>query len=394
MSKSDFKSLQKNVCDEIPEFLPLKKLCPRCIPNPNYLEPNWKSLVNETYLNEKTCEYQVCVTVDKNGESFILGLDGARFPENKRKRRNFLRKYIHPAIAIMLEDEGKLIADQIICAHHSSPSLASLSTEDQIALTNNMTDIFDLLKNDPQPDRCLDFETIMPDEPLDIGASPDDPIDPMAATASIISKLPNINNPYALELYTYVKEFYIDPFDNLLKVLVAIPAHIFEAVPTAPTKKELENEALNTSESVELNVDMLFGQITRLKTALMVYAKYQSYFYNSQNGELKLFLNDEKRGQYYAQIESKNINKFYTTLKTVAKVNGWNIRSNTKSIVRQNARLIRITFDSSDENNPYKIKDIEAKKKGCNYEKFTKSLSLIKVQNHLVRHFHQQHLIT
>ena len=84
MSKPDFKSLQKNVCDEIPEFLPLKKLCPRCIPNPNYLEPNWKNMVNQTYLNEKTCEYQVCVDVDKEGNSFVLGMDGARLPDDQR----------------------------------------------------------------------------------------------------------------------------------------------------------------------------------------------------------------------------------------------------------------------------------------------------------------------
>jgi hypothetical protein len=36
-----------------------EKLCPTCIPNPNFkLEDEWQN-IKKAYLNEKTCEYQV-----------------------------------------------------------------------------------------------------------------------------------------------------------------------------------------------------------------------------------------------------------------------------------------------------------------------------------------------
>ena len=374
MANRSFKSLQKNVCEEAEQLPPLKKLCPRCKPNESYAEPDWTSMVNETYYNEKTCEYRVSVTVDKNGDSFILG-NNNRFPSDKQEQRKILRKYINPAIVIMLEDEGKLVADQIICAYHKGPTLSSLTPESLAEISSDLPTVYELLSQDPVTPKCRDLEVELPNsEPLDVGRGVDDPIDPITATAEIIKNLPTIKNPFALELYAYVSDYYIDPFQGLLKVLVSIPQHVFVAVPDAPSAEELEEQALQTVEQVEINVEELFGQITRLKTALKVYGKYQSYFRYKQNGDLNQFLNDKKYADYYASIEAGNVKTFYTRFVKMATKNGWNIRSNIPSVILQNARMVRITFDSSDSKNPYKILKIEAKKKGCQYEELTKGL--------------------
>jgi hypothetical protein len=374
MANRSFKSLQKNVCEEAEQLPPLKKLCPRCKPNESYVEPDWTSLVNETYYNEKTCEYRVSVTVDKNGDSFILG-DTRRFPSDKRKQRQILRRYINPAIVIMLEDEGKLVADQIICAYHEGPTLSSLTPQSLAQISSDLPTVYQLLSQDPVTPRCRDLEVELPNsEPLDVGRGVNDPIDPVTATAEIIKNLPTIKNPFALELYAYVSDYYIDPFQGLLKVLIAIPQHVFLAVPDAPSTEELEQQAQQTVEEVEISMEEFFGQITRLKTALKVYGKYQSYFRYKQNGDLNQFLNDKKYSDYYASVEAGNVKTFYSRFTKMAKKNGWNIRSNVPSVILQNARMVRFTFDGSDPKNPYKILKIEAKKKGCQYEELTKGL--------------------
>lgn len=71
MSESKFKNLQKEVCDPALEPPPLKKFCAPCVPNQSYIEPDWTiTEIAEPYLNEKQCEYQITVTVNKFGDSF------------------------------------------------------------------------------------------------------------------------------------------------------------------------------------------------------------------------------------------------------------------------------------------------------------------------------------
>ena len=125
MPESKFKNVQEHACDTVEDLLPLKKLCPRCKPNPNFIQPNWTSMVDETYYNEATCEYEICVIKNKHANSVIIGVDksgvSTYLPDDPRERRHFLRKYIHPALEEMLFDMGKLVADQIICASHEGP---------------------------------------------------------------------------------------------------------------------------------------------------------------------------------------------------------------------------------------------------------------------------------
>ena len=67
MAEKDFSKFQKDVCDDVPAPPPIKKICPTCITNPDYIEPDWRNTVNRPYLNEKTCEYTCVVSLDRNG---------------------------------------------------------------------------------------------------------------------------------------------------------------------------------------------------------------------------------------------------------------------------------------------------------------------------------------
>ena len=76
MSESKFKSLQEDVCFKTPEeeeeeeALEPDKICPTCIPNQSFIEPDWTQL-EEPYLNELKCEYQVKVVINFDAETLI-----------------------------------------------------------------------------------------------------------------------------------------------------------------------------------------------------------------------------------------------------------------------------------------------------------------------------------
>ena len=40
MAEKDFSKFQKDVCDDVPAPPPIKKICPTCITNPDYIEPD------------------------------------------------------------------------------------------------------------------------------------------------------------------------------------------------------------------------------------------------------------------------------------------------------------------------------------------------------------------
>ncbi|HBQ59488.1 MAG TPA: hypothetical protein DD671_07635, partial [Balneolaceae bacterium] len=371
MSESKFKHLQKEVCDPELEAPPLKKLCAPCIPNQSYIEPDWEFIeVGEPYLNEKKCEYQITVTVNKFGDSFnakeFRDLQGNQ--EKFLSREALLRSFIHPAIVLILEEYGKLVADQIICA--TFPGIDGEPTE-IISEIDSFEGAFVRLLEQPIDDtrvRCKDYGTITipdidPSEPFDFGAK-------------IVSMGSNseIQNPFALELYARVNDFYMEP-EGDLKVHVGIPSFIVDQVPELPSKQELEEEAVATRKEVTLMVDKLFGQITRLSTSLKVFGKYQSYFYQTQNGFLKF--NESKRDFYATRMYSK-VNQFYSDLKQLAKKNKVNIRSNIPSVMMLNVDNIRIEFKTGPNGNPYVIKAIYVWKEGCEEKKLRKGIKKFK----------------
>jgi hypothetical protein len=176
-------------------------------------------------------------------------------------------------------------------------------------------------------------------------------------------------------LYAQVNDFHIDPIEDILKVHIGIPAFILDQVPELPSKEELEEEALDTRESVLLDVDKLFGQMTRLSTSLGVFGKYQSQFYQSQNGFLKF---KESGKDFYSTRMSSKVNQFYSDLKQLAAKNKVNIRSNIPSVLMLNANKVRIEFKTGENGNPYIIKAVYAWKEGCEEKKLRKGIKKFK----------------
>ena len=375
MSESDFRKLQKKVCDIPDKPLPLKKICPTCIPDENYIEPDWRRLVGESYLNEKTCEYMVCVSINKYGDSFVSSPQNPFPATNTRaartNRRKLLRSYVEAGLRVILEDNGKLIANQILCASHNGPGLDFLPQE-ILTKYEDFDDAYFALSMDPASTGAGACREI--DLPLAPALNPAEPINFLETIVKTKGRLPQITNPLALEIYAYPKKFaFVEGEGGLLKVLIAVPAYMIVRVPDNPIRDEIEAEAIRTEDEVILTVENLFGQIQRLRTALWVYSQYQSAFFQLQKGYLYQ-TEGEIKIDYYASTFSKQIQQLYGALKKLAKANGWNIKSRVKSAIRDNARLVKITFDSSDESSPYKILKIEAKKKGCPYEEWTKGI--------------------
>lgn len=373
MSKSDFIDLQKEVCSPELEPQPLKKFCAPCVPNESYIEPDWEFVgIGEPYLNEKQCEYQVTMTVNKYGDKFsgreFMNLRGAQ--ASFETRDLLLRSFIHPAIVLILEDQGRLVADQIICATFKVEEEDDVKFIDKIRSLESFEDAFLDLSQRPlnsNRSRCEDFGS----------ATEIDPSQPFDFQRTIINNAANaeIQNPFALELYARVNDFYIDPIEDTLKVHVAIPAFIIDQAPFLPSREELEEEALTTQQSVELEVDKLFGQISRLEYSMKTFGKYQSHFYQTQDGFLKF---KESKKDFYATRVSTKIGKFYSDLKQLMKKNDINIRSNIPSVKRLNADYIRIEFVDGPSGNPYNIKAIYAWKDGCEEKKIRKGIKAFK----------------
>ena len=374
MSETNFKILQKEVCDPSLEPPPLKKFCAPCIPNQNYIEPDWEFVeVAEPYLNEKQCEYQITIIVNKFGDSFTArefrDLQGRQ--EDFSSRDLLLRSFVHPAIVLILEEYGKLVADQIICA--TFPGLEEIGTPQEIISQFDSFEGAFIKLSEQQVDRnrvrCEDFPIA--------SVTKTDPSEPFDFQQTIIknASTPQVQNPFALELYAQVNDFYIDPIENILKVHVGIPAFIIDQVPTLPSKEELEEEALETQNSAPLKVENLFGQIKRLSASLQTFGKYQSNFYQTQDGFLKF---KESGKDYYATRMSSKVDQFYSDLKQLATKNDVNIRSNIPSANKLNADNVRIDFKTGPNGNPYMIKAVYAWKEGCDEQKLRKGIDKFK----------------
>jgi len=385
MSENNFEQFQPKVCDATPEPLPLKKLCPTCTPNKSFIAPDWKQMLDTTYLDEATCEYRICVTINNEGEWFTPSEMQDLIGKSKYPTRDHLfRSFVQPAIRLMLQDTDKLIAQQIICASYDGPAITGRTPNELLQEYDNFNDIFMKLEDAPLSEAkdCPDLVTNTV-----FGASSFEPGQPMSFNQFVLNNTSvEIKNPFALELYARVIDFDIEPMQNMLKVLVSIPAFILEAVPDTPTAQEIQESAMTTKKEVEIDVKKFFGLIFRLKASLSVYSKYQSHFYQTQDGFLKFKDNGK---DYYASSFSSKIEAFYSDLKAEAnsstkpRKKRWNLRSNTPSVVVKNAEKIRITFMDGDDGNPYRIKRIDAKIEGCEYQricgrnsKFAKKYSL------------------
>ena len=400
MAEKDFSKFQKDVCDDVPAPPPIKKICPTCITNPDYIEPDWRNTVNRPYLNEKTCEYTCVVSLDRNGDY----LTGAEFRNPPRGREVALRQYIEPALRLMLREFGKLEADAIICASFPGLKLEGLATEELLDLQNNYSlayqktlegvnevDLSDVPLS--QRNSCPPIDRVIVDATNSTNAGENrttedgNSFEVFDAAKFATGQYPEITNPYALELYAVVSDFDIDPFENYLKVKVTVPAFVFDQVPNKPSI-ELSGATDTVSELrsidfVEFLSEDLGPQLTRLSTTLGIYAAYQSLFWRNQDGYLifsdtqdvePLSAEDTQKVDYYASVQKSKIDQFKDKTQQIIEANGYKL-SSLLSGFGNLVRKVKLEFKDGE---IYKLKAIKVEIDGCGYRKLTNGFDAFK----------------
>ena len=361
MSESKFKSIQEDVCFKSPEeeeaeALEPDKICPTCIPNQNFIEPDW-TLLEEPYLNELKCEYQVKVVINIDAEIYH---DGQPFKANDVGSRVFtklsdspynfntlLKSYIRPGIRKMLRFYGKLETDQIVCAAPPESQgqickgIFGSSYEEYVIRSERLTD-------EIIPQR---FETIDINE-------------------QILIDNPEITNMEALELVARVQDYTFISNQKVLIVLVGVPAYRFDAVANAP-----DLGSLNTSvDQIVIKPPEFMPDIGLFISAMKSFKTFQAYFYKEENGKIYF---QESGGPFYVKFYAEErISKFVNKLDKLLDNNGFDLRGllNTGDNSFNIAFEIEVSFDKTDEANPFVVKNVRARRKNCPYIECKKGL--------------------
>ena len=361
MAESKFKNIQQEVCYKEPEQVLEEaaedKVCPTCIPNENFIEPDW-TLMDEPYLNEKKCEYQVRVSINLFGDMYHAGQDFnfsdprsrifTNITDSPYDLNTLLKTYIRPGIRKMLRFYDKLETDEIVCASppqkegETCKAIFGLDYEQYVIREDQVTE-------EPIPQR---FETIS--------------IDPL-----IFSVMPDVKNKNALELVARVQDYTFITSQKMLVVLIGVPAYRFDAVPDAP-----DLGSLNTStEQIVIKPPEFMRAIGLFKAAMNSFKTFQSYFYKQENGSLYF---EETGNPFYIRFyPEERIKKFVDRLDSLLNKNGFDLRgfANTGTKSQNIAFEVEVSFDKSDETNPFTIKNVRARKKNCPYVECKKGLN-------------------
>ena len=353
-NKSEFLTSQEDVCEigPKPEVEP-DKVCPTCIPDENFVAPEWWTL-DKPFLNKKTCEYSIAVTINENGDTFDVGNLGASTESSGFEALK--RTYVKPGLRMMLSYYGKMISDEIICA------LPPQNPGDVCGPS------FDVNFRD-----YIEFI----DRPVDMGTSKlvahsvpvtkfDDP--PVVGGVAI--------NMDALEVYARTPEFRFTNLNDsgLLQILVTVPAFIFDKVPDMPDIPEVDTSI----EKLVMNADEFDRALKESTAALEVFSKYQSHFFQMENGSL-FFEGTDK--QFYLSFITKRMKQFRSSLGDLIENN--NFRYGPAISFAPKAHKIEITFDKSDEETPFKIKRIRVKKKNCRWKKMKSGFDTFLKKGHV-----------
>jgi hypothetical protein len=168
---SEFKELQNSACTPEPESPPdISDFCPTCVPDSNYLEPNWWT-TEQPYLNKKTCEYITIATMTEDGDVHnhaSLGESGKTFDQilnsYKKTGLNFLLNYYNKERGVELN--GRPLIDYVKASDYHFYSFASSTMVVMISIPAN---VFDVVPEKPAVSISSDLaEQVLTIKPIDL----------------------------------------------------------------------------------------------------------------------------------------------------------------------------------------------------------------------------------
>ena len=351
-NNSEFVDKYINVCKTLPEDEESAKVCPTCIPNPDFVSPNWWEQ-EEPFLDESNCMYSITLAVNNDGLSY----DVAQMREADLTVKQLIDTYKQFGVLQLLRFYNKQISNEIIFAFPNNP------------------DKFENLMRESNRDiaRAIEvLQTVLPNGVSNVYDIPG----PVAKDLEIQGG--EVFNPTALELYAQSNDYYISDYQTALGgdpilVQVTIPAFIFDRVPKAqPVEKP------DTPKTITLDGVKLKGQISRLKQALGIFGKYQAYWWQTEKGRLafqRTLVQQDAEGlgglgeafqDYYCKNYTAKLDQFIEGLEyLIESQTRWKLRSISTP---RSVEDIKIFFDQSNPSRPYHIDKIKVKGMGCQFE--------------------------
>jgi len=371
-NRTEEPTITADVCQEPEEPKAPDKICPTCIPNDSFVEPDWWD-TPAPFLNERTCEYWANVSINAFGDTYTLSdLRGRGATEFKRIQKT----YIRTGIKKMLRHFDKLEADEIICAsppqslggdckditHLSFEEWVDGRKEAVIAGAENAA----LVYRDPDGGP-VDFTS--QNEAQQYKNDFDNPYSDI------------ITNTRALELYARAADYWVfSSSESVLHVLITIPAFVFDQVPAAPKKPQVQKN----QEEVELNAFKLRSQLAMVKRAFSYFSKFQAFFYQYEGGNLRQEFKTEESLEYktlYLKYLDDKLDLFEEHLETLISENGYNWATFTFS--PKKVTHIKIAFNKDDENRPFDVDGVFVKAKGCDYVELTSGIDHFKSRDNV-----------
>ena len=370
---STFADLQKDICIKEPvvdEFglnqnPDLKRICPTCIPNPDFIPPDWR--YETIWLNEKTCNWTVRV---RSEELF------SEVANNPQLREKYVRKGIVDILGYL----NKQIIDQDIC--WNPPENASESCAQRLpqSIINQYLEIYQV----PTGNGDGSTFTVYRMNP------------------SIYDNY-QIRNPIALELFGMAGRINPSstssegvPSDNAkAHIEIVVPANLINLIPQDYLAEESEDQQqeLESVEEVTFRGPTIKRTFKKtLPKLFKTYSEYQSFYKKTEGGHLRIGTDFDQETPdtklYYFIKYEKQFKQFYSDLKNLLGENNYKLysdeygssasyKSNSKysggltqklagsGVKYREAVEVKIIFDKSDESNPFKIRSVKAKYAGC-----------------------------
>jgi hypothetical protein len=207
---------------------------------------------------------------------------------------------------------------------------------------------------------------------------------------TLVDQFDDITNNEGLELFARVQDYHLGNGLEIIKILVVIPAYVFDQLPDNPIgksladdekddeKEEEKQEEYNLLAEVELDAYTFAKNIGVISEVFGKWSTYQGVFHNVQGGRVKQtsLLDSQKQINFYIKRFKQPTKKFADSLKKLLYENEFELTDNKSH--PQAAEKIKITFNLPTETRPYSIDKVEAKYKNCDYESCTLAMEPFK----------------